>query len=42
MNSVMTKLHAWLDDEIDDLFYLENERKFLKAVGIRGHREFLK
>ena len=33
---------VWLDEHIDRLYKLNDEGKFLKAVGVRGHRYILK
>ena len=35
-------MESWLNDNIDELFNLENKGKYLKAVGVRGHEKRLK
>ena len=38
-NHIIQKVDDWLDANIDSLFMnLDNKQKYLKAVGVRGHR----
>ena len=38
----MRKLESWLEDHIDEFYHLNNEEKYLGAVGVRGHQFLLK
>ena len=31
-------LENWLDNDIDDIYHLDNEQTYLRAVEVRGHR----
>ena len=31
----------WLDENIADLYHLNNEPRYLQAIGVRGHRSIL-
>jgi len=33
----MKSLDHWLEDNIDELFYINNEEHYLSAIGVRGH-----
>ena len=38
----MRLLDMWLDETIDQLYHLNDEKRYLKAVEVRGHRHLLK
>ena len=38
---VMNRLYCWLDENIEELYDLNNEDHYLDAVGVRGHRQIL-
>ena len=33
----MAKLEYWLDHNIDNIYHLNNEKRYLRAVGVRSH-----
>ena len=42
MEEVMIFINSWIDDNLNKLYYLNNERHYLRAVEIRGDRYRLK
>jgi len=38
----MNLLENWLETEIDDMYYLNNEDFYISAPGVRGNRYILK
>ena len=38
----MRKIERWVDENIHQLYELNNEKHYLNAVGVRGHRFILK
>jgi len=38
----MRRLSIWLENDIDDIFHLNNVDHYRKAIGVRGHDYILK
>jgi len=38
----MTQLEEWVDENLDDLYSLNNEEHYLSAIEVRGHQYILK
>ena len=38
----MNKLDDWIEDNLDELYSLNNEEHYLSAIEVRGHQYILK
>ena len=41
-NMILRQIDVFLQDNIDEMFYLNNVEHYLWAIGVRGHHEILK